>query len=96
MESMGLTSTMDGYRSYLCNGVIPFAEARAIITRFMIAFLKTQLLGETGYQKMLTPGWALTQETLVEFFETEKRNANSIYEEWPDFSTYFMHQPGSK
>ena len=62
----------------------------------MIAFLKTELVGEPGYQEMLTRGWALTHETAVEFFETEKRNANSIYEEWPDFSTYFMHQPGSK
>ena len=30
----------------------------------MLAFLKTKLLGEPGYQPMLTPGWALTHETL--------------------------------
>ena len=101
MEAHGFESipgwdTIENMRAGLCVGVIPPAEGRAIITRYMLAFLKTNLLGETGYQPMLTPGWALTQETLVEFFETEKRNPNSIYEEWPDFSVYFAHQPGSK
>ncbi len=96
METRGLASSMDDWRGDLCNGVIPSAAARGIITRYMIAFLKTQLLGETGYQKMLTPGWALTHETLVEFFETEKRNPNSIEGEYPGFFIYFAHQPGSE
>jgi len=96
MESRGLPSTMDDWRSGLCNGVVPQEVARAIITRYMIAFLKTNLLGETGYQKMLTPGWALTHETGVEFFVTEKRNPNSIDGEWPGFFIYFPHQPGSE
>jgi hypothetical protein len=101
MEAHGFDSilgwdTIENMKADLCAGVIPAAESRVIITRYMLAFLKTELLGEPGYQQMLTPGWALTHETLVEFFETEKRNANSIYEEWPDISNYFWHQPGIK
>jgi hypothetical protein len=79
-----------------CEGVIPPAEGRTIITRYMLAFLKTQLLGETGYQRMLTPGWALTRETGVEFFVTEKRSSASIDAQWPGFFIYFPHQPGSE
>ena len=96
MEARGLTSVFDAWKPFLCPVATPPEVGRAIITRYMIAFLKTELLGETGYQKMLTPGWALTQETLVEFFVTEKRNANSIDEEWPGDFVYFPHQPGSE
>jgi hypothetical protein len=94
--SKGLATTMDGWIGYFCPCVIPPAVSRDIITRYMIAFLKTELVGDPGYQKMLTPGWALTHETLVEFFVTEKRNANSIDEEWPGDFVYFPHQPGSE
>jgi hypothetical protein len=45
---------------------------------------------------MHTPGWALTRETGVEFFETEKRSPASIDAQWPSFFTYFPHQPGSE
>jgi len=79
-----------------CEGVIPPVVGRTLITRYMLAFLKTQLLGETGYQRMLTPGWALTRETGVEFFETEKRSPASIDAQWPGFFIYFPHQPGSE
>ena len=41
------------------------------------------------------PGWALTQEQYIEFFVTEKRNPQSIDEDWPSDFVYFMHQPGS-
>jgi hypothetical protein len=61
----------------------------------MLAFLKTNLAGERGYQDMLTPGWAVSKEQVVEFFVTEKRNPNSIDEDWPDQFVYFLHQPGS-
>jgi len=45
---------------------------------------------------MLTPGWALAKETKVEFFETEKGRPKAGDGEWPDFSIYFRHQPGSQ
>ncbi len=78
-----------------CEGVLPPAEGRTLITSYMLAFLKTQLSGETGYKQILTPGWALTRETRVEFFETEKRNSHSIDTQWPESFIYFAHQPGS-
>ena len=99
MESKALApvwGSVEDVRRWYCEGVLPPTEGRTLITRYMLAFLKTQLLGDTGYQGMLTPGWALNHETHVEFFETEKRNPRSIDAEWPNLSTYFPHQPGSK
>jgi len=97
MDLHGLESiwgSNDEMRSWLCEGVRPPAEGHAIITRYMLAFLKTHLLRENDYQRMLTPGWTLTRETGIEFFETEKRSPQSIIGEWPDTSVYFWHQPG--
>ena len=99
MESRGYDPTWGSVadlRVWYCEGVLPSAESRGLITRYSLAFLKTQLLGEPRYQRMLTPGWALTQETFVEFFVTEKRNPNSIDEQWPSYFIYFPHQPGSQ
>jgi hypothetical protein len=83
------------YLQVYCTNWIPSADAHRTVTEYMIAFLKTHLMGETGYQQILTPGWALTQEQYIEFFVTEKRNAQSIDEDWPADFVYFMHQPGS-
>lgn len=69
--------------------------AHQLTNKYMLAFLKTHLAGERGYQDMLTPGWALSKEQVVEFFVTEKRNPNSIDEDWPGLFVYFLHQPGS-
>jgi hypothetical protein len=82
------------YDTYFVGG-IPSSEAHRLVTQYMVAFLKTNLAGETGYQQMLTPGWAHTHEPDIEFFVTEKRNAQSIGEDWPSDFVYFMHQPGS-
>jgi len=45
---------------------------------------------------MLTPGFVLKQEPLLEFFVTEKRNPNAIDDKWPGYYIYFPHQPGSE
>ncbi|HEX4935055.1 MAG TPA: hypothetical protein VFV33_17845, partial [Gemmatimonadaceae bacterium] len=37
-------------------------------------FLETELAGRTGLQPVLTPGHALTSETWVQFFQTERAN----------------------
>lgn len=77
---------------------IPSNVAMPITNKYAVAFLKTVLAGEQGYQDMLTPGWALTRESLVEFFVTEKRNPNAVKEE-PGFGAYYLyfpHQPGSE
>lgn len=88
--------TNDEVRSWVCVGTIPSAESRAIVSRYVLAFLKTQLLGGAGYQRMFTPGWALTRETRTEFFVTEKGRPKASDSEWPEFSIYFLHQPGSQ
>jgi len=75
--------------------IISSPLAHQLTSKYMIAFLKTHLVGESGYQNMLTPGWAQSRESVIEFFITEKRNATSIDEDWPDLFIYFPHQPGS-
>jgi hypothetical protein len=60
----------------------------------MIAFLKTVLVGETGYQEMLTPGYALANEPFIEFFVTEKGSSNPRDEE--GYFSYIVHQPGTE
>jgi hypothetical protein len=75
---------------------IPSLVAHQLVNKYMIAFLKTQLVGETGYQRILTPGWAINSEPDIEFFVTEKKNPNAIEEDWPDIFIYFINQPGSE
>jgi predicted dienelactone hydrolase len=87
-------SSTDEVRGWMCAGVNAPAESRPIIARYMLAFLKTELLGQEGYRQVLTPGWALTRETKVEFFVTERRRPRPSDGEWPDASIYFAHQPG--
>ncbi len=77
-------------------GQIPSLEAQRLTTKYMVAFLKTHLVGESGYAKILTPGWAITSEEYIEFFVTEKRNPNATDEESPCCFMYFPHQPGSE
>jgi hypothetical protein len=81
-----------------CNTELHSFESNRLMAKYAIAFLRTVLARESGYQNILTPGYALTREQYIEFFVTEKRNPNSISENWPswpDLKTYFMHQPGS-
>ena len=60
----------------------------------MIAFLKTVLVGETGYKEMLTTDYALENEPFIEFFETEQGSPNTPDEE--GYFSYFKHQPGTE
>ena len=71
-------------------------EVQNLVTMYMVAFLKTALVGDPGYQYLLTPGYALTNQPLVEFFVTEKQNGRPNKPDWPEYFTYFMHQPGSQ
>ena len=84
------------YQQNYCSAPLPPLETKRIITKYTVAFLKTNLSGEPGYQRFLTPGHALTSEGMVEFFETEKRNPEAIHDSWPDEFIYFKHQPGSE
>jgi len=76
-----------------CSAEIPTSLATELESMYMIAFLKTNLVHEAGYQSYLTPGYAL-KEPYVEFFRTEKRNPRAIHDDWPGEFTYFPHQPG--
>ena len=78
-----------------CAGLTPGTDVHTLIGKYTVAFLKANLAGESGYQRILTPGWALTKEQYAEFFVTEKRNPHSIDLDWPDDFTYFAHQSGS-
>ena len=84
------------YQNIYCAAPLPPQETKRLITKYAIAFLKTNLSGEQGYQNILTPGNALKNESMIEFFVTEKRNPNAVDESWPDSFMYFKHQPGSQ
>lgn len=84
------------YQALFCTGIAPPGDVRAAVEKYVVAFLETNLAGTHGSERVLTPGWALTQEPLIEFFVTERRNPASITEDWPDDFIYFPHQPGSQ
>jgi predicted dienelactone hydrolase len=69
---------------------LPPDETGNLMTRYMIAFLKTVLVGEKGYREMLTPGYALENEPFVEFFETEEGSPGETVE--AGYFGYFKHQ----
>jgi predicted dienelactone hydrolase len=73
---------------------VPPDETGNLVTRYMVAFLKTVLAGESGYQEMLTPGYALANEPFIEFFVTEKGSSNPRDEE--GYFSYIVHQPGTE
>jgi len=79
----------------LCTPYTPTTEVNRLTGKYMVAFLKTVLLGETGYQSILTPGWSLNRGPLIEFFVTEKGNANAVPGEGWAYGWFFMHQPGN-
>ncbi len=69
-------------------------EISTLTSQYMIAFLKTILVRESGYQELLTPGYALENEPFIEFFVTEQGNTTSPDEE--GYYSYFKHQPGTE
>lgn len=79
----------------VCSAPTPSSTVLQLSSKYMIAFLKTNLCRVQGYQSMLTPGYVLENEPYLEFFVTEKRNPNSIDDKWPGYYIYFPHQPGS-
>jgi len=78
-----------------CGTALSTTETHRISTQYMVAFLKTVLAGEPGYQRFLTPGYALTREPWAEFFVTERRSPNAFDDE-PDLFWYFPHQSGDE
>jgi len=72
---------------------VPPDEVGNLTTRYMIAFLKTVLVGETGYKEMLTTSYALENEPFIEFFETEQ--GSPLLRDEEAYFSYFMHQPGT-
>ena len=86
-------ATLDGNLQQMCPPEpVSQEELGNLTTQYMIAFLKTVLVRETGYKEMLTPGYALKNEPFIEFFETEQGSPNSPDED--GYFSYFKHQPG--
>ena len=80
---------------WACTPPLDAYAGNRLVARNTVAFLKTHLVGQAGYQSLLTPGAALKSSPAIEFFVTEKRSPKSIDEDWPDLFVYFPHQPGS-
>lgn len=71
-----------------CTTATAQAEVARLAAQYTIAFLKTHLVGEVGYERILTPGWALTKETAIRFFVTEPTSDD------PATFLYFPYQRG--
>jgi predicted dienelactone hydrolase len=89
-ELNGDEATDSALKLYCPQEPLPPDEIGNLTTRYMIAFLKTVLVGENGYKEMLTPGYALENETFIEFFETEEGSPDETAEE--GYFRYFKHQ----
>ena len=76
-----------------CTTALPQLEVNRLAAQYTIAFLNTQFGGETAYRRVLTPGWALTRETDIDFFVVEPRNRHGNH---ATTFAYFLHQPGSE
>lgn len=86
---------VDWWVNTFCVGYSPWQDVSRVVTQYMVAFLKHRFDFEPRVRTMLTPGYALTNEPLVEFFVTEKRSPRSIDENWPNWPdefVYFAHQ----
>jgi dienelactone hydrolase len=86
---------LDAIKPYNCPPEsISAAEIENLTTQYMIAFLKTVLVGENGYKETLTTGYALQNEPFIEFFETEQGSPDETVED--GYFSYFKHQPGAE
>jgi hypothetical protein len=82
-----------------CTGIddgvstLPFRVSNEIVWRYAVAFLKTELAGEQGYQRMLTPGWAVSNEPLAMFYVNERKNGQEPAEPFGDPDFVHTNQP---
>ncbi len=70
-----------------------YQTANEVMWRYAVAFLQTALVGAPGLQRMLTPGWAISREPLVRFFVHERRNGQTLDDDFPDVRSFHMWQP---
>ena len=63
-----LPGVIEGNRAWACGAPLPSREANRVVAKYKVAFLKAHLVGEPGYQSLLTPGAALKSSPKVEFF----------------------------
>jgi predicted dienelactone hydrolase len=87
-----VTDTM--LKVYCPKDPAPPDETGNLTTRYMVAFLKTVMVGDKCYEDMVTSDYALANEPFVEFFETEKGSPETADEE--GYFSYLMHQPGTE
>jgi predicted dienelactone hydrolase len=93
-EFLGDEATDSSLEQYCPKEPVPPDEIGNLTTRYMVAFLKTVLVGEKGYEEMLTTDYALEYEPFIEFFETEAGSPDEPVEE--GYFSYFKHQPGTE
>jgi len=75
----------------------PYQTANEIMWRYVVAFLTTELAEDNTYRNMLTPGWAVSREPLVMFFESERRGGQTPPPDngFPDETWFHFSQPDS-
>lgn len=76
-----------------CTGYTPWTIVRDLVGLYTAAFLKTHLLGKSGYEQVLTPAWTRANQPLVQLFERERVRPADIPDtpEWPGDETYYRY-----
>lgn len=59
------------YEPVFCQAVLPFAEGHRIVTKYMVAFLKTVVLHQREEARILTPADVIAHEPNVELYWNE-------------------------
>lgn len=93
-ELNGDEATDAALKQYCPKEPAPPDEIGNLTTRYMVAFLKTVLVGEKGYKEMLTTDYALKNEPFIEFFVTEQGSPDETVAD--GYFSYFKHQPGTE
>jgi hypothetical protein len=71
----------------------PYQDANELVWRYAVAFLRTELADDPGFQRLLTPGWAVVHEPFATFYVNERKNGLAPPDRFGDPSFYHSTQP---
>jgi hypothetical protein len=80
------------YEPIFCQAVLPFAEGHRIVTKYMVAFLKSVVLHDEDQARILTPADVIAHEPNVELYWSERCHpAESVHVSQFTYRTDMFH-----
>jgi len=80
------------YEPVFCQAKLPFAEGHRIVTKYMVAFLKSVVLHERNQARILTPADVIAHEPNVRLYWNENCHASELVK--PSQFTYRTDMSG--